>query len=828
MTNCDRCPLRGAGQVGSEGDIATAKYVLVGEAPGRDEVREGRPFVGVTGQLLMRMLNAAGIARSDCYLTNAVKCKAPGNKVPAAALEACQESLLQELQAVPPDTPLMLMGRTARDGMLPWLKRKGVLATVGWHIWEGRDIFFSPHPAYVFYNPGAVRVFLNCLTRLKRGKLPPVEYEVRVVRDLDALEKLVATVGSLPGGEFVSYDLETDQVDFHRDRVLAIGISYGPGKVAVIPDDVIYDDCETFWTGDWDKDDFEEYLDWRPALHSGHVDPEAKGLLNRLFGFEHVLYVGHNAKFDVRFLRGQLGVHQVRIDFDTIIAHYVLQEVKPHDLKALGDQVFDTGDYEAEVLKWTGKKSGRYSKVPRGILYKYLGMDVELTRRLAWQFEKELHDQGLYEQPFLFPLMAAVPMLSDMEIRGMRIDWSLLEWVEDEKILPALEVSTAKLRRLSGLPELNPRSSRQINDVLYEDFGFPIVEIRLRSSGRKERKRSGQVVVIDKWLQMSKAGELDVGLDALEFVQVLKDHRHVEKMLRSYIRKWRSLRSPDDLVHPSYWLRGTVTGRLSVKDPPVQTIPSDPDDEWGVAIARAHQAREGWKLVYADYSQMELRVCAHLSQDEFMLAAYEGENPDYHSQVALAAFGKGFTKFQRDFCKRLTFGFLFGGDAYGIAKDALQFSEDVARRFATEWNSRFKGVKRFHQTQWALMQKQGYVESILGRRRRFPLITSKNQKDARGAALNMPVQSAASDMTLISAMKMHARYAPLGVGYVWLLVHDALIMEVREDYVAEVAQVMPQMMEKVAHSYFPSVPFKADAMVGDNLADLVYVGVEDD
>jgi DNA polymerase-1 len=503
------------------------------------------------------------------------------------------------------------------------------------------------------------------------------------------------------------------------------------------------------------------------------------------------------------------------------VAHYTLDERKGgHKLKPLADDYFDSGDYEAELFNYIAKKSGRFSRIPRHVLYRYNAMDTELTLRLAHTLEAELKEQGLYNRPFLFPMMAAVPMLLDAELYGVGIDWEEADRIDVEEIKPELQVVAGKLREISGRPDLNPLSSKRVNDILYDEMNFPIIEVRTRAAGKRIKKRSSQIAVMDGWAKMWEQGKLHVSKRAWEFAQTLRYYRHVRKMQGSYVRKWQNFRGTDDRVHTYYMLRGTVTGRLVATDPPLQTIPSKVHDKWGPLIANMHVPEPGWKYLYADYSQGELMIAACYSGDEFMIRSFQKGDADYHSEVAVAAFGPNFTKDERQACKKLTFGWLFGGNVYEIAMNALQFEGPVAERFAHEWDDLFKGVIAWRERQGELMLEQGYVQSVFGRRRRYLLLTSRNVGKAKRVAINAPIQSALSDLNLISATRLHEIYKSTDYAKVVLLIHDSLIMEVRDDKVEEVKAVMHEIMIDTPRKVFPQVPFRADVKIGERLGDL--------
>lgn len=823
---CDECPLAPRKFVGPAGDPSKCKYALIGEAPGTMEVRKGVPFVGQTGQLLDSFLKRVGIDREDCYITNALKCQIATKKHKdqiQQAIRCCRPALELELLNVTGKARFCSMGAIAKDALFPSISG-GILGARGWKTLFDQDTLVTIHPAYILYNPNQAPMLLKDLIRLRRGKQPPISvvYEV-----LDTYEKLALFVERLRvghEGEYVAFDIETDQVDYQRDRLLCVSFSPTEGHAYIIPDSLLYEDNKTFVTTGATRKQVKDFLGSLRYLLGECWAPDERTvrLLTELFSLP-VKWVGHNAKFDLKFIRGQLGVETARVDFDTIIAHYALDERKGgHGLKALADDYFDAGDYEADLFQYIAKKSGRYSMIPRPVLYQYNAYDTEYTLRLAKLFERQLKKHGLYEQPFLFPLMRAVPMLLNAELVGVNVDWEEADRIDYEMIEPKLTQLTADLRRIADNPELNPRSSVQINNILYDDLNFPIIHVRTRAAGKQLHERSSQRAVIDGWMKMWERGQLQehVNEEGYEFLEKLFEYRHVAKMRSSYVRKWHRYRGVDDRVHTSYMLRGTVTGRLSAADPPMQTIPSKvTEDPLSMAVANMHCAPEGYKFLYADYSQCELHVAACLSNDPWMLRTLR-EGKDYHTEVAVAAFGPDFTRDERQACKRLTFGWLFGGNAEEIALDALQFEGPVAKRFANEWDERFKGMTRWREKQAALMRKQGYVESVLGRRRRYLYLSDKNIGKACRVATNMPIQSAASDMNLISAIRLYEIYKDNPDVNVILLIHDSIVLEVREDLLDEVRETMEHVMKEVPKKYFPQLEFKADTKVSDYLGIL--------
>lgn len=834
--NCDTCPFKSRNKVPSSGDPLKCKYILMGEAPGWNEVRLGRPFVGETGKLLEAFLTREGLELhgDDFYLMNAMSCPVRSKKQTPQAVAACRPRVLAEINAINPDAILVVMGKNARESLYPG-EQGGILGSRGWRERNGRDVFVMAHPAYYLYNPDQAPMLVKDIMRIKRGRLPQIgpfrmashkgddgEYIYHLLDTHEKLDAFISDRYRTPKEDrgFIAYDLETDQVDFQRDRILCMSISLKEGEAHIIPDSLLYEDGFEFVTTSWSKKQWTAFTQDRRYKTGSYLRPNYKTVaqLRMLWAIPGFRWVGQNSKFDMRFLH-HLGVKNVHTDFDTIIAHYTLDERRGgHALKPLADDYFDVGDYESDLFQYITKKSAHYSRIPRDVLYRYNAMDTECTLRLACVLEEELKTDGLYERPFMYPMMEALPMLLHAELTGVWVDWEEVDRIQHKELAPALEEIQNELREISGYPELNPLSSVKVNNILYDDLGLPIVKARTRAGGHKVTGRSSQRAIMDMWAQMWEQGKLRISPEAWRFVEKLREYRHLRKLLGSYIRKWQAFRGTDDRVHTSFLLRGTVTGRLSSRDPPMQTIPSKITDKWGPMVANIHKPEPGWVLLYADYSQAELMAIAVLSGDQFMIKTFRS-GADYHDEVSQEAFGDS-SKDHRVASKRLTFGWAYGGNVKEIAMQALQVDSAIAERFAREWDERFAGVVAWRKTQAEKMQRQGYVESILGRRRRQLLLTDKNIGKAKRIAVNAPVQSAVSDLNLLSAVRLYQRYENTDYARVILLIHDSLIMEVREDRADEVIDVMYTTMLEVPKEFFPEIQFKTEVKTGYRLGDL--------
>ena len=866
-----------------EGDPQTAKYVLVGEAPGAEEARMRRPFVGRSGQLLEGLMQSAGVRREDCYITNLCKYRPIDNHMTDEIAAASMDSFITEMQGIPMGTPILALGRISRDALCPGATGDPVVTGRRWReAITGHQVLSTVHPAFVLRNLQQARMLYIDLQKLKRGAVHVDPPAIRVLRTWEEVADFADWLYNNQNG-YVAFDLETDQIDFQRDRVLCMTITYAEGQCVIIPDGTIYSDPSVLVA---------------PWITPKYVNPEVRSSLRTMFDYKNnIKWVAHNGQFDLRFMIGQLGVENARVDYDTLLAHYTLWEEKgTHGLKELGQEMLDLPDWESDLDQYT-KRSGKYHNIPRDVLYRYSAMDTEVTYRLAHIFERMMREEGLFEKPFLFPIMTYVPMLSESEIKGFPIDAEHLRHVDEDMIRPALAAALVDLntqalhairvkyprypptdRVLLRILQhgLNPSSSQQMAMLIYDVMGLPPVEARTRSRGAHLGERStakeAQDKIVDNYRNaiLSRMGpadaqrlkvdfdlraDEDIGkwsrgrtsdgaenldklvrwacgvaeegapahvaglpswctVDTFQFMRDMHQYRRISKMKNAYVDNLLGACGPDGRVHTRYHIHGTVTGRLSATDPAIQTIPRD-DEVWGTAISNAFVAPEGCSLVYADYSQCELRIAADITGDPFLIAAYNKENPDIHTDVATAIYGPNFTQEQRNwYCKRAVYGWLYGGNVYEIARDALRFPEDMARKFATDWDTNFAVMAKWRDDQGRLALKTGVVESTFGRRRRFLVITNENKTDVIHAGQNMPMQSGAADVTLIAASRVVAKWAHEPRVYLAVAVHDSIIFIAPDELVGRVAADLNSIMVATAGEFFPSVPHQADVKVG--------------
>ena len=787
--NCAACPLKDMPHVASDPIKPDAKYVIVGESPGEREVRAGQAFSGESGRLLWTYLGAYGITRDQVQVLNTVACW-PGTsgdekqELLSAASICCSKRLENELVERGGNyTPILTLGKTAREHFMG-AETEGELFTTLTGRWYRdatgfRRILSTLHPAFVIRTPTAAKDMFEDMTKFVNGfQEPPKSVRTEVITTKERLLEVLTEAQAHP---VIAYDIETTQVDFRYDDVTLLVFMFDGRTSYIVP-------------GKHKDVPATEQL-----LYS--LDPDIRSAWTAFWGCG-AEFTAHNGKFDSRFLRWQCGM-KPRVDFDTILAHYALDERGgTHDLKTLAARVLNVSDYEKEIKKYLRSKNDNYGKIPWGVLTTYAAWDAYCTYHLRPQLIKRMIEEDVFEAPFKLVLSAFNAFVIDVEMHGVVVDVDYLERINLQFEAELEGLRDEILRSSNGHIE-NPGSTQQVAKFLFDVCGLGKVKNRRVKEGSTSKE----------------------ALSALkgqhEVIPFIQKYRRIAKMKDAYVDNLLGFVDDAGRVHCDFIIFGTETGRIGVRNPALQTIPRADDHEdgkYGKIIKNAFVAGPGRKLVNADFSQAELRVAAALSGEPFLLDVYEHDR-DLHSEVAAAMFGPDYDKEQRNICKSFNFAYLYGGTAYSFAEDltgrGAGYRLDVKRaiEFVQKYDALMPRLAAWKEEQRATMHRQGFVTSRFGRKRRVPFINQINKDDARKASFNAPDQGAASDLTLLSAIAIGKAVAHLDA-YVVLTVHDSVIIDAPEERVREVADIATKIMQEMGERYFPEVRWKADADAG--------------
>ncbi|MED9800234.1 MAG: DNA polymerase I [Prevotella sp.] len=512
---------------------------------------------------------------------------------------------------------------------------------------------------------------------------------------------------------------------------------------------------------------------------------------------ERILKVGQNIKYDIEVLR-HYGVEVRGRLFDTMIAHYLLQPELRHNMDYMAEVYLNYKTIHIEELIGPkGKQQANMRDLPPGEIYEYAAEDADITLRLKNVLEPKLKEVNA-ERLFWDIEMPLVNVLADMELTGVRLDTEALQETS-QGLGKRLEELEQRIYRQAG-HSFNIASPKQVGDVLFD-------EMKLVEKPRKTKK--GQFVTSEEVLQQLR-GKAPIVADIL-------DYRGLRKLLSTYIEALPKLVNPrTGHIHTSFNQTITATGRLSSSDPNLQNIPVRDDD--GKEIRRCFIPEEGCLFFSADYSQIELRIMAHLSGDENMIASFNGGH-DIHAATAARIWHKQIeevTADERKKAKQANFGIIYGITTFGLAQ-RMNISNNEAKSLIDGYFATFPKVQEFMERAKESAREKGYAETLYHRRRYLPDINSQNatvRGFAERNAINAPIQGSEADIIKVAMIRIHDRFRREGIRSKMILqVHDELNFSVLPEEKELVERVVIEEMQGACQL---SVPLTADAGWGSN------------
>ena len=516
-----------------------------------------------------------------------------------------------------------------------------------------------------------------------------------------------------------------------------------------------------------------------------------------VFENKETLKVGQNIKYDMLVL-ANYGVEIQGEMFDTMIAHYVLQPELHHGMDYLAEIYlhYETIKIE-ELIGPKGKNQKNMRDLDPIHIYRYACEDADVTLKLKNVLEKELK-QNDAESLFHDIEMPLVPVLAYMERNGVRIDTEALK--ETSRHFTArMQQIEEEVHRLAGV-EFNIASPKQVGEVLFD---------RLKIVDKPKKTKTGQYVTSEEVLESLKGKH--------EIVGKILEHRGLKKLLGTYIDALPQLINPQTgHIHTSFNQTVTATGRLSSSNPNLQNIPVRNED--GKEIRKAFIPDEGCEFFSADYSQIELRIMAHLSQDPHMIEAFR-ENQDIHAATAAKIYKEKLedvTREQRSKAKTANFGIIYGISVFGLA-ERLNIDRKEAKELIDGYFENYPHVKEYMDKSILEAREKGYIETIFRRRRYLPDINSRNavvRGYAERNAINAPIQGSAADIIKVAMVRIYRRFREEGIRSKMILqVHDELNFSVLPEEKEKVQQIVITEMES---AYKMKVPLQADCGWGKN------------
>jgi len=605
---------------------------------------------------------------------------------------------------------------------------------------------------------------------------------------------LPAIVQRLRQAPIIAFDTETSSLQPHDAELIGLSLAASPTEVWYLPFG--------------HREPSRSLFDAPTNLESAH--PPVKNLppltapecapVRALLEDPAVPKAGHNLKYDVQVLR-RAGVEVAGLAYDSMLASFVLNPSRrSHGIDAVALECLGQRMTLYTDLAGKGKTEIPFAEVEIAKAAAYCGADSATVLALRDSFAAELEQHKLVDllQQIEMPL---IPVLVDMEWAGIRIDGERFSAL-GRTLGHDLELLGQEIQRAAGGKELNINSPRQLAVVLFEQQGLPVLK----------KTKTGPSTDADVLEQLAAMGH--------ELPQLILNYRELQKLKSTYVDVLPlSVNRTTGRIHTSFNQVGAQTGRLSSSDPNLQNIPVRTPR--GEGIRRGFIPAPGHKFVVADYSQIELRLMAHLSGDPAFIEAFR-RGDDIHRQTAAIIFGVPLaevTAEMRARAKTINFGTIYGQGAFALSR-MLGIPQDEAKRFIGDYFTRFAGVRAFLDRSVALAKEQGYVETLFGRRRYIPEINDRNfniRAFGERLAQNTPLQGSAADLIKIAMVRIHAALPAAGLKAQMLLqVHDELVIEAPAGEAEHAARLVKEHMEGAA---VLDVPLLVTVGVGDNWMD---------
>lgn len=753
---CATCPYNSCTYV--KGSGKAGGIMLVGEAPGPEELKVRVPFIGKSGKLLTKVLKEVGIDRDNVWITNTVKCMCDPMETPKAkTIKLCAQYLWEEIKQVNPQL-IVTLGRVPASALTK-VKALGRERGSLHYTPTGIPIVVTYHPAYILRNPVAIRElrkdlqFASDYTK-QRAEITyqPIQWQRVRPEDTSAL----ITKYQPEHYSAVAYDVET----FSRDNtLLCLGLSFEEGKAHVL------DPNSVSW-----------YATQLTQL------------------FKNKDCIAHNKAFDYNVLR-KYGVVMGKT-VDTMLQSYILNgtvsaEVKSiHGLKRLVREelrIFD--DYTKDIDPYYPTE---LHKAPLEVLYNYNAHDAGYTYLLHQAHSAKLTEQNnTYLEEILYP---ALEVVTEMENNGIKVDVPLLQEMQQE-LTEETNYLQRRARWLTGV-DINLKSSGQMLWLLYEKLQLPVP--MLSKKGTLTASREAINILLDFYPNHP-------------ILNLLLAYRDKEKMLGTFVKRFLLDRDAQDRIHCNFNLNATATGRMSASNPNLQQVSRG-------SLRNAFIATPNYKLINGDMAQAEIYGWAYLSGDQVLIDILRS-GMDMHKSTASLMFNlklEDVTKSQRTAAKCLSFGSVYGMSALRLARilkcnviEAEELQEQFFRAYpqATAW---------LKETPQQIKNNNGIYTTIFGKELRFDIEGSFEEMKKK--MTNYPVQNLANEVTMQAAVKFNEliKAGKLGDTRILLMVHDSIVPETRED-VKAVGEELRKCME---YEYIPGFPLRADVECGPSWGTL--------
>jgi len=757
--------------------------MLVGQCPGTKEDIKGVPFIGPAGNVLRKIL---GDKVQYCYITNVVKCyykTTPTQQM----VKNCLPYLLYEIVTVKPKV-IITLGEVASMALLRKKKIQDISfipQTPKIKLIEHIPVFATYHPAAVIRKGNwsdvirdhirtTIKVAWEYINRTRNSSYG----KYTIAKDIPTIETHLTSV--------LAIDVETSGLyEFEEEaRIRSIALSPSSHQAVVIPWD------ENYWQDKWQQ---------------------VRDIIKKLLTNSEQTLIGHNLKFDLRWLIKDLGLQPEDIKCnieDTILMHHLIDEIAKHSLSSLAFKYTDMGGYDREVLK-----KGGPLKVEGEELYLYNAADADVTHRLYIRFKDELTKEGTYWRPYRFLLIPATKALLAMEHRGAPADRNFLLWAykklqkEYNSLLEKIN-SDSIVRELFPQKDFNPFSYNHMSKLcspLLQEGKIPVPRTKNdKESWNKEfLRKAGKEYPVFEWIA------------ELRKIRTLSSHIREQYLPAIHNGK----------IHPSFTLFIARSGRTASQNPNCQNLYKG--ELHGVKIRNMIYAPKGYLLLSADFSLHEVRVAAALSKDPKLISLLE-EGKDIHSATAATIEGIPYEEFlkkieggdpefeeKRRKAKTVVFGVMYGMTARGLAQ-RLEISEREAKRYIESFFTQYRRLQSWIKYIVSKAKQEKRIKTPFDRYRSF-----RWDYDFERKAINFPIQSAASDLLLLGLSRVHEKFMELKVkSHPILEVHDEILFLMKKEEMDDLLPLIREILENPQEEWLKPVQLKVDFSVGERWGEL--------
>lgn len=775
LAECEKCPLAQAKCAPTSGD-PNSPIAFVSRSPGKWDTLYKKPFAGPSGKVLDYLLGHYEVKRESVILTNVVLCQT--DDPPVEAIRACKPRLESEIA----NCSLVIAGGTEATSALtryravftarPFSHKRTSSTGVS------QRVVVTNNPAIVIRDSDKFPDMVEDFRRAFDPPPPPVFPSVEIINDPDdannAIERWLSTSFSNP----IASDLE-----WRGREIVCAGFAARSEKAVV------------FGLGACNDERFLKRL-------------------REFYARRDVKFIWHNGKADTKVLA--LNDINARIDEDTFCMSYALDE-RPgyHSLEYLLSTTFAWPDYEPKSVK-NFKKTGEIKdKGEERELYKYNGMDTAGTLQLFNVLNPRLDtDKGGSVRPFYERLLHAQTHFRTVELNGFNFDVEEACNINEREAIPRLYELTDRIRTTTVHPLLNPASPKQLQAVIYGEWGL---KHALKDSGKKKLKTSTGREVREEIAAGRFKCNTGFNQSLVDWAELQSAFSKISKLKGAFLEGLAIRTLEDGKLYCNFNPCGTVSGRTSANDPNLQQVAREGYAEIP-GIRTLFLPSVGNVILAADYSQAELRTCAKLSGDDRLLSIYRDSSRSLHKERATAFYGEGYTYEEYVKAKNINFGVTYGQGAKAFAQ-MYHMPEQEAQNYITSWWTEFSQLKTWVDETKVRARKDGYVVSAFGHKRRFHLITDENIGDVEREAVSSLAQNVAAWITILSVCDL----VDMGVRVV-ATVHDSIVVDCPADQVDDTAKLMKEIMEQQSIKSLgwqrDDIPFLVDLSVGPNWGTL--------